>query len=81
VVGRHVHPSSIDVGRMCHNLQRPLVKGVKVDTTIGSDPIDGDAALLKYFLKRGSAPLSKDHLERAGRARTVRTKTGWFSAL
>jgi len=81
VIGRHVDPAFIKVDRMCHNLQRPLVKGVMVDTIIGKDPIDGDAALLKYFLKRGPAPLSKDHLERAGRARTVRTKTGWFSAL
>lgn len=81
VIGKHVHPASIDVGRMCHNLHRPLVKGVKVDTTIGRDPLDGDAALLKFFLKRGDSPLSKDHLERAGRARSIRIKTGWYSAL
>lgn len=81
VVGRHVDPSSIDVGRMCVNLQRPLVKGVKVDVTIGRDPLDDVPALLKFFLKRGPSPLSSDHLERAGRARSIRIKTGWFSAL
>jgi len=81
VIGRHVHPTSIDVGRMCPVLQRPLVKGVKVDATIGRDPIDGEAALLKFFLKRGVNPLSRDHLERAGRPRSIRIKTGWYSAL
>jgi len=81
VIGKHVHPTQIDVGRMCINLQRPLVKGVKIDVTIGRDPLNDDAALLKYFLKRGPAPLSSDHLERAGRARSIRIKPGWFSAL
>lgn len=81
VLGKHSRDGSYESSRWCLNLQRPLVRGVKVDTIIPSDPLDGHAALTKFFLKRGVMPLSKEHLLRAGRPSSIRIKTGWYSSL
>jgi len=64
--------------RMCPDLHRPLVKGFVVKATPRSDPLDGYAALLKYFLKRGSDPFfDAKHLERYGRPEHVDIKARW----
>jgi len=59
----------------CEQLHRPMVRGVVLSDRSPSDPLDGTAALLKYLLRQGDFPNpDEDHLSRAGRARTVRTK-------
>jgi hypothetical protein len=64
--------------RECPNLQRPLVRAYTVNAQSPSDPLDGYAALLKFFLKRGDEPIAdRDHLKRAGRPRAVNIKLGW----
>lgn len=79
VLGRHSflgHESQ----RTCRYLQRPLVKGAVVSTVLPPSKLEGPDALLKFFLKRGSEPLSKDHLRRAGRPDAVNIKLGWYCA-
>ena len=81
----YVEPSSSVLGRnsflgyetekICEHLHAPLVKGYVVVAKPPSDPLDGDGALLKFFLKRGSLPTAdRKHLERAGRPRAVNIK-------
>ena len=61
-------------------LHAPLVKAHVVSSVSPRDPLDGHGALLKFFLKRGLEPhFDEKHLERAGRPRTSRIKTGWVS--
>jgi hypothetical protein len=56
-------------------LQRPIVKGVVLKSVIPNDVLDGPAALLKFFLKRGELPfVDRNHLERAGRPDSVSIK-------
>nr|QDH89129.1 MAG: RNA-dependent RNA polymerase [Leviviridae sp.] len=60
------------------HLHRPLVRACVVSSVPPRDPLDGPAALLKYFLKRGVEPaFDESHLERAGRPRNVYIKTRW----
>jgi len=74
-------------------LHRPLVKGVRISPLTPVSKLDDYGALMKWFLsidppnKRAPcllpwweaemSPLAEDHLERAGRASSVRIKTGW----
>jgi len=61
------------------DLQRPFVKGAVISRRIPSDKLDGEGALLKFFLKRGEQPhFDKKHLERAGRPRSASIKIGRF---
>jgi len=56
------------------NLQTPLVKGFVVSAKPPESNLEGSAALLKYFLKRGDEPfLDVKHLERYGRPKSVYT--------
>jgi len=63
-----------DITRMCPDYQRPLVKGWVVKDHIPENPLDGERALLKFFLKRGDEPLSQEHLLRSGRSKAVSIK-------
>jgi len=84
-----VHPTSPGLGkfthgpiqgqRECPTLQRPLVMAAKMSDTLPPSPLGDDAALLKFFLKRGDEPYAKDHLRRAGRPDAVTLKLGWVS--
>lgn len=66
--------------RECEYLHKPLVKACVVSSVSPRDNLDGSAAMLKFFLKRGASPrLDERHLERAGRPRVVRIKTRWAS--
>jgi hypothetical protein len=57
------------------NLHHPLVKGVVVSAVVPVNSIDGYAALLKHFLKRGDEPFAeKNHLHRSGRPIAVDIK-------
>jgi len=60
-------------------LHAPMVKAHVVSAVSPSDKLDGPAAMLKFFLKRGGVRHDGRHLERAGRPRTVRIKTRWVS--
>lgn len=63
-----------DVTRMCPDYQRPLVKGFVIKDHIPENPLDGERALLKYFIKRGDEPLDDGHLQRSGRSKAVSIK-------
>lgn len=65
--------------RVCPNLQRDLVRARVVSVNTPINELDGSGALLKFFLKRGDEPLSRDHLRRSGRAVAVRTRLRWVT--
>jgi len=85
----NVEPSSSALGRHSflgyvsekedEYLHSPLVKAHVVSAVSPNDKLDGPAAMLKFFLKRGDVRHDGRHLERAGRPRTVRIKTRWVS--
>jgi hypothetical protein len=80
VLGKHLF-TGYQYGKMCSDLQRPLVKGYVVRTVTPVSKLDGTGALLKFFLKRGIEPNpSKDHLERYGRPDAVGIKRRWAHA-
>jgi hypothetical protein len=64
--------------RLCKELHRPLVKGVKVRTKPSKNNIDGVPALLKCLAKRSDLPFADvRHLEYSGRPDAVTLKLGW----
>lgn len=65
--------------RWDQELHRPLVKSYVIKNQHADDPVTGYPALMKYFLKRGSTPLSGDHLERSVRPGRVSIKSRWAS--
>jgi len=66
--------------RNCDKLHRPLVKGWATRSKSPASPLDDVGALTKWFLKRGDEPIfDKNHLQRAGRPRTVDIKFGWMT--
>lgn len=77
VLGRHSF-LGFDSEKESVELQIPLVKGYVVRAPLPSSHLDGYAALLKYFLKRGVEPYPDvKHLERYGRPQSVHTKLRW----
>jgi len=66
--------------KMHRHLHSPLVKGYVVKVRLPDNSLDGEPALLKWFLKRGCDPLEVDHLRRSGRPLGVRIKLGMASA-
>lgn len=64
--------------RTCPDLQVPLVKAPVVKADLPVDELEGHGALMKFFLRRGSEPLSKDSFRRAGRPSSVRITTRWI---
>ncbi len=75
VLGRHSYGFKPE--KMCPRLHVPLVKGYTIRDIIPINSIDDDAALLKYFLKRGDKPMPKGHMERSGRPKSFDIKLGW----
>jgi hypothetical protein len=63
----------------CEHLHRPLVRACIVSSKSPKDHLDGEGALLKYFLLRGRTREDEGHLERAGRPRTAYIKTRWVT--
>ena len=63
-----------DIVRLCPRTHKPLSKGYVVKDHIPQNPLDGERALLKYFLKEGENPLDREHLQRSGRSRAVSIK-------
>jgi hypothetical protein len=66
--------------RECEHLHAPLVKAYVMSSKSPRDHLDGEGALLKYFLKRGVEPVfDAEHLKRAGRPRIAYIKPRWVS--
>ena len=79
-VGRHSF-LGYQAERMDENLHRPIVKAYVQVPVIPKDPLDSEGALLKFFLKRSEDPYEKDHLQRSGRAESVKLRLRWTSAI
>jgi len=79
VLGRHTFNDNLIVGeRQCNDLHRPTVRGMILKQKVGASPLDGEGALLKFFLKRGLDPIfSKDHLQRSGRPEFADIQLRW----
>jgi hypothetical protein len=74
VLGRHSF-LGYETQTYCPRLHSPLVKGYVVETILPASPLDGNGALLKFFLKRGDDPFQdREHLMRSGRPLAVSTK-------
>jgi hypothetical protein len=67
-----------DTHRMDEALHSPLVRGYAVVPKIPRSPLNGNGALLKFFLKRGVDPHSDGHLERSGRPTSVDIRRRWI---
>lgn len=68
------------VSRWNKDLHRWETKGEVISVQSPPSLVDGHAALMKFFLKRGDEPhFDKKHLERSGRPDCVRTKIRWAS--
>lgn len=78
VLGRHSF-LGYQTERMHAELHSPLVKGYVVYAPLPRNPLEGEAALLKWLLKRGDEPFADDHLERSGRPEAVILKLRWAS--
>jgi hypothetical protein len=63
--------------KMSADLHAPLVRGYRVVPRLPKSHLSGPGALLKFFLKRGEEPLSRDHLVRTGRPLVVDIIPGW----
>ena len=63
-----------DIDRLCSQRHVPLSKGYVVKAHIPVNPLDGERALLKFFLKEGLKPLEREHLQRSGRSSAVSIK-------
>jgi hypothetical protein len=71
-----------ETGRICSDLQIPLVKGMKVVSKPPIDKLEDAGALLKFFLKRSEEPfVDRNHLERYGRPESVDIKLRWAAAV
>jgi len=82
-----IHPTSAVVGRHTFlpykgeridgDLHVPLVRGYVQSSQPPVSELDGDAALLKFFLKQGEKPYEEGHLRRSGRPDAVFLKLRW----
>jgi hypothetical protein len=83
----HVAPTSAGLGKVSFlgydtervdpRLHSPMVKAHVVTPIIPKSKISGEGALLKCLLYNGDEPLEREHLLRAGRPKSVRTKLRW----
>lgn len=74
-LGRHSFLPRLSEERWDEKLHRWLVRASVVVSRLPVSKASGPGALMKFFLKRGEEPIySKDHLERAGRPRSVDTR-------
>lgn len=79
ILGRIDH-SGYSVERSHPTLHTPLVRGLVVHSVIPKNSLDGEGALMKFFLKRGDLPFAdRKHLEQSGRPAAVNTKLRWAS--
>lgn len=70
---------AIEGTKLCPHLHRPMVKGMRMVSTSRDSHLEGDGALMKFFLKTGDQPIfAKDHLEHEGRPVSFQLKYGWI---
>ncbi len=80
ILGRVCPTGFFEVGRMHPDYQYPEVKGYCVSAPLPVNRVDGYAALLKWYLKRGREPFDDiNHLTRSGRPIAVNIKHRWAS--
>lgn len=74
--------------RLHSDLQYPIARGMRVQTTIPESPLDGWSALMKFFLSHSGEEVAdlfdwseltqdENHLLRAGRSVSAKLKYGW----
>jgi hypothetical protein len=79
LLGRHAYDIPCQEYRHDSDLQIPLVRGSIAVSESPASLLDDYGALMKWFLKRGVTPfVDRRHLQRAGRPRSARIKTGWY---
>lgn len=79
-LGRHSFLGH-ETQRMCPNLQRAQVRAFVVKDAIPVSKLDGYGALLKCLLPNRDLPFpDADHLQRAGRSKSVNIRLGWVNA-
>jgi len=79
-LGRWSVSFSYESQKLHPQLHSPLVKAWTTRSRSPESPLDDVGALVKWFLKRGDEPFfDKDHLQRAGRPRSVDIKIGWMA--
>jgi len=79
-LGRHSF-LGFDTDKECPYLHKPLVRAYVVTSKSPPSHLEGSAALLKWFLKRGEQPFAdRDHLERAGRPKAVNIKLRYVAS-
>jgi len=84
VLGVHsvFRTNGIQMVRWDRDLQKPLVRGLKVRSKAPRSRVSGLGALLKCLLPGRDEPFfDKQHLEYAGRPKSVNAKIGWGSPL
>jgi hypothetical protein len=78
VLGRHSIPFPYQGEKEDEHTHSPLVRGWVVRSKSPKSNLDGSRALVKWFLKEGAEPFfNKNHLQVAGRPRSVGIKIGW----
>lgn len=81
ILGRVDLDGVYDVDKMHPDYHIPLVRGMVVRNRLPINEVDGYAALLKWYLKRGSDPFAEvNHLKRSGRPVSVDIKHGYGPA-
>lgn len=79
VLGKTSLSGIVEGEKFCPKLHRPMVRGVVAKYRPRRSKADGDAALMKFFLKRGDEPIfDPNHLLYAGRPISSELKYGWF---
>lgn len=63
-----------DATRLNPDTHQPEAKGWVIKDHIPLNPLDGERALLKFFLKQGTEPYEREHLRRSGRSKAVSIK-------
>jgi len=77
-LGRHSVSFGYQAEKLCDNLHVPLVKAYVTKSQAPVSMTDGEGALLKWFIKRGTEPFADiNHLERQGRPEKVYIKLRW----
>jgi len=77
-LGKH-NFTGYETQKVSGRYQRALVRAYKVSDVTPPNALEGYAALMKFFLKRGDMPFAdRNHLQFAGRAKSLNMKLGWY---
>lgn len=79
-LGRHSF-LGYETHRISSDLHRPQVRAYRLQSTIPASRLDGYGALLKCLLPNRDLPFADaEHLERAGRPKSVNMRLGWVNS-